>query len=398
MKMSSRERVLTALDHKEPDKIPMDLGGTICSTISATANDKLKEFLNIKKDGEIITHPFLDVVLPLPEILDLFETDCRTVRLKGPEDESGSGDDEKGGYSQISLRDKPQGHSMPDEYGTKWQKCGYDYSPVTYPLHDADFSDLAKYPWPDPYNPGRVKGLRQEAIDMHKNTDYCIMADIMCGGPYENALWLRGFDQFPMDLMSDEKFARALLDKITEIDIGFWDAQLSAVGDHVDVVCQGDDLGMQTGLQISPEIYRKFIKPCHKKLYSFIRSKTDAKIWMHSCGSIYDIIPDLIEVGVEVLNPVQCSAMNMELSKLKKEFGKDISFWGGGFNVQKIPFMSVEEIRESIKNVMYTMAPGGGFVFSGTHNILPETKGESIYEAYMTAKKYRDYSLLKSSQ
>jgi uroporphyrinogen decarboxylase len=170
------------------------------------------------------------------------------------------------------------------------------------------------------------------------------------------------------------------------------------VGDHVDVVCQGDDLGMQTGLQISPEIYRKFIKPCHKKLYSFIRSKTDAKIWMHSCGSIYDIIPDLIEVGVEVLNPVQCSAMNMELSKLKKEFGKDISFWGGGFNVQKIPFMSVEEIRESIKNVMYTMAPGGGFVFSGTHNILPETKGESIYEAYMTAKKYRDYSLLKSSQ
>ena len=394
--MTSRERVLAALNHKEPDKVPIDLGGTICSTISATANEKLKKFMDIDKSGEIITHPFLDVVLPLPEILDLFETDCRTVRLKGPsDDESQQEDAERGGYSQVSLSDKPQGHSMLDEYGTRWKKCGYDYSPVEYPLHDAVIEDLKTYPWPDPYNKGRVRGMREEAIDLHDNTDYCIMADIMCGGPYENALWLRGFDQFPMDLMSDQRFAIALLDKITELDIGFWDAELSAVGDKVDVVCQGDDLGMQTGLQISPEIYRKFIKPCHKRLYSFIRSKTKAKIWMHSCGSIYDIIPDLIEVGVEVLNPVQCSAKNMSLEKLKKEFGKDISFWGGGFNVQKIPFMTEEEIEEEVREVMYTMAPGGGFVFAGTHNILPETKGESIYTAYMTAKKYRDYSVLR---
>ena len=218
------------------------------------------------------------------------------------------------------------------------------------------------------------------------------MADIMCGGPYENALWIRGFDQFLVDLMSDEKFAHALLDKITDLDIGFWDAQLSAVGEYVDVVCQGDDLGMQTGLQISPEIYRKFIKPCHKRLYSFIRSKTKAKIWMHSCGSVYDIIPDLIEVGVEVLNPVQCSASNMDLRKLKKEFGKDMAFWGGGFNVQKIPFMTQEEIKKSIEEVLQIMAPGGGYIFAGTHNILPETKGESIFNAYITAKENRDYS------
>ena len=394
--MTSRERVLTALNHKEPDKVPIDLGGTICSTISATANEKLKKFMDIDKSGEIITHPFLDVVLPLPEILDLFETDCRTVRLKGPSDnESQQEDAERGGYSQVSLSDKPQGHSMLDEYGTRWKKCGYDYSPVEYPLHDAAIEDLKTYPWPDPYNKGRVRGMREEAIDLNDNTDYCIMADIMCGGPYENALWLRGFDQFPMDLMSDQRFAISLLDKITELDIGFWDAELSAVGDKVDIVCQGDDLGMQTGLQISPYVYRKFIKPCHKRLYSFIRSKTKAKIWMHSCGSIYDIIPDLIEVGVEVLNPVQCSAKNMSLEKLKKEFGKDISFWGGGFNVQRIPFMTEEEIEADVREVMYTMAPGGGFVFAGTHNILPETKGESIYTAYMTAKKYRDYSVLR---
>lgn len=388
--MTSRERVLAALDHNEPDKVPIDLGGTICTTISATANRKLKDYMGIKKDGEIITHPFLDVVLPLPEVLELFETDCRTVRLKGPggEEDADSG---KGGYSQISLSDKPQGHWMLDEYGTKWQKCGYDYSPVEYPLHDGDITDIEKFDWPDPYDKGRIRGIREEAKRLHEETDFCIMSDIMCGGPFENSLWLRGFDNFPMDLLTDQKFARALLDKITDIDIGFWDAQLSEVGEYVDVVCQGDDMGMQTGLQFSPEIYRKFIKPCHKRMFDFIRSKTNAKIWLHSCGSVYEIIPDLIEIGVQVLNPVQCSAQNMGLKKLKTEFGKDIAFWGGGFNVQKIPFMSQEEIKESVKETFEIMKPGGGYVFAGTHNILPETKGESIYTAYMTARENRDY-------
>ncbi len=390
--MNSRQRVLAAIDHKEPDKIPIDLGGTICTTASATANKKLKEFLKIDKGGEIITHPLLDVILPLPEILDLFETDCRTVRLKSPTSEDGG--EQRGGYVQASLSDKPQGHSILDENGTTWKKCGYDYSPVSYPLQDATLKDIEKFPWPDPYNAGRTKGLREEAKKLREDTDFCIMSDIMCGGPYENALWVRGFNQFPMDMLSDQKIANAILDKITELDIGFWDVQLSAVGDLVDVVCQGDDMGMQTSMQISPEIYRKLIKPYHKKLFSFIRSKTDARIWLHSCGSVYDIIPDLIELGIQVLNPVQCSARNMGLAKLKKEFGKDMAFWGGGFNVQKIPFMTQEEIKESVKKTLYTMAPGGGYIFAGTHNILPETKGESIYTAYMTAREYRDYSKL----
>lgn len=391
--MTSRDRVLAAINHKEPDKIPIDLGGTICTTISATANEKLKKYLNIKKGEEIITHPFMNVVLPLPEILDLFKTDCRTVRLKGPADDSDT-EEERSGFSQVSLSDKPQGHTMLDDYGTTWRKCGYEYSPVEYPLRDAELSDLKTHSWPDPYNPGRVRGIQQEAKDLQESTEYAVLADIMCGGPYEYALLLRGFDQFPVDLISNQKFAVALLDKITEIDIGFWDAQLYQVGDYVDVVCQSDDLGMQKSLQISPDIYRKFIKPCHKRLFSFIRSKTKAKIWMHSCGSVYDIIPDLIEVGVEVLNPVQRSAKNMDLKRLKKEFGKDIAFWGGGFDVGKLPFQSQDEIRESVKETLYTMAPGGGYIFAGTHNILPETKGESTYLVYITAKEYRDYSKL----
>jgi uroporphyrinogen decarboxylase len=388
--VNSRERILAAINHKEPDKVPIDLGGTIASTITHVANEKLKKYLKINKSGEIVTQPWLEVVLPLDEILDLFETDCRTIRMKSPTPDPGSSQ-EVAGYSG-DLRDKPQGYTFLDEMGTTWIKGEYDCSPVGgYPLINASLEDLEKHPWPDPYNPGRVEGLKQEARELHEKTDYAILSDIMCGGPFENSLWLRGFEQFLSDLAYDNKFAHTILEKVTDIDIGLWDAQLSQVGEYVDVVCQGDDMGMQSGLQFSPETYRKIIKPYHKKLFSFIRSKTDAKIWLHSCGSVYDIIPDLIEIGIDALNPVQVSAKNMDLKKLKKEYGKDICFWGGGFDVQKIPFMKLDEIKEEVKKVFDIMKPGGGFVFSGSHNVLPETKGETTYNIFMTAKKYRSY-------
>lgn len=391
--MKPRERVLAAVNHKEPDSVPIDFGGTICTTISATANRKLKKLLNISKAGEIITHPLMDVVLPLEEILYLYQADCRTVRMKAPI----SGDEEdrtgKVGFTAISLADKPGGHELLDEYGTTWRKAhGYDYAPVSFPLQNASIADLKSYKnFPDPYNEGRIKGLRDEAKYLHENTDYAIVADIMCGGPFEQSLWLRGFKEFLIDLLTDQAFAEAILQKITEIDIGMWDAQLSQVGDYVDIVCQGDDLGMQTGLQISPELYRKFIKPCHKKLYSFIRSKTNAKIWMHSCGSIPEIIPDLIEAGVEIINPVQTGAKGMELKRLKKEFGTDITFWGGGIDVQILPFLKPDEIRERVKESLNIMAPGGGFVFAATHNILPETSGENTNAVFTAAKEFSKY-------
>lgn len=388
--MNSRKRILTTVNHKEPDKVPVDLGGTICSTITATANRKLKNYLNIEKQGEIITHPLMDVVLPIDEILNLFKCDCRTVRMKGPVSEDEEANPEKVGFSAISLADKPGGHELFDEYGTTWRKAhGYDYAPVKFPLQNATLSELKSYKgFPDPYNKGRIRGLRQEAKYLHGNTDYAIVADIMCGGPFEQSLWLRGFKEFLMDLVTNQVFAETMLQKITEIDIGMWDAQLSQVGDYVDIVCQGDDLGMQTGLQLSPDLYRKFVKPCHKKLYSFIQSKTNAKIWMHSCGSIYEIIPDLIEIGVDIINPVQTGARDMDLRRLKKNFGKDLAFWGGGIDVQRLPFMHPDKIKKYVKEAIDIMAPGGGYVFSATHNILPETTGENTYTVYMSANEF----------
>ena len=383
--MNPRERVITALNHQEPDKVPVDCGATQVTALTVVANDNLKKYLGIEKAGELITCPLTESIEPLEEIMRLYETDFRAVRMKAPSDES------KKSFAASKVIRYPPGHEFTDELGTVWRKVEYDYVPSIYPFEGLTTSDLDVFPWPDSYDPGRVSGLREETISLRQHSDFAIVTDIMVGGPFEQACRSRGTEQFMIDLALDPKFAHKLLGKLTDMAVGMWDAQLSAIGDIVDVVCQGDDLGMQTGLQISPNMYRKFIKPCHERIFSLIRSKTRAKIFLHSCGSVYSIIPDLIQIGVDILNPVQISAHNMEPRLLKREFGEDISFWGGGIDVQKLPFLSSQQIERSVKETIEIMAPGGGFVFAGTHNILPDTVGEKTHIAYSTAVKNRSY-------
>jgi uroporphyrinogen decarboxylase len=383
--MTSRERILAAVNHKEPDKVPIDLGGTQCSTLTLMANDKLKKYLNISKEEEVIACPITECVIPLEEILSLFESDCRMVSMKAPS---------VGGkaFAKYKVERTPQGHEFIDDLGTIWKKCLYDYAPIYYPFANLTVSDLEKYPWPDPFDMARVAGLREEVKSLREKTDYAIIADIMIGGPFEQACRSRGTEQFMIDLCLDPGFARSFLGKLTDLAIGMWDAQLCAIGDLVDIVCQGDDLGMQAGLQISPEMYREFVKPCHERIFSFIHSKTKAKAWLHSCGSVYSIIPDLIEVGVDILNPVQTSAADMGLKKLKREFGTEIAFWGGGIDIQKLPDMSIKQCEDHVKEAIETMSLDGGYVFAATHNILPETPGEKTYAAYMSAVRNRAYN------
>jgi uroporphyrinogen decarboxylase len=386
--MNSRERVLAAVNHCEPDRVPIDLGATQCSTLTLVANDRLKEYLHLEKEGETIVCPLTEAIEILPEIASLFETDCTTVRMKAPADR---GEDQSAGkgFTAFKVVRYPEGHEFIDDLGTVWRKNLYDYAPVKFPFAGLTCSDLETFPWPDPYDPGRVAGLREETLALRESTDKAIVADIMVGGPFEQACRSRGFEQFLLDLAWDPEFAHALLGHLTDVAVGMWDAQLSAIGDCVDIVCQGDDLGMQTGLQISPRMYRKYVKPCHDRMFSFIRSKTQAKTWLHSCGSVYDVIPDLIEVGVDILNPVQVSARNMGLDLLKREFGKEMAFWGGGIDIQRLPDQSLTEVADSVRQAIDTMSPGGGYVFAATHNILPETPGEKTYTAYMAAARYR---------
>ena len=386
--MTSRERVLATLNFREPDKVPIDMGGVVTTSISSIGNEKLKAYMGITACNEIVSQPALDVVVPCEEILQFFEVDLRAVRMGPPSD---TGEGRKSWFVPEDGKGVKGDHFY-DEFGNRWQLAEFDYSPAGPALLNATIDDLDTCIWPNPNDPGRVAGLRQATAALRASTDYAITADIMCGGPFEQALWTRGYEQFLIDLHWDRRFADKLLGKITDLDIALWDAQLKAIGDLVDVVCQGEDMGMQHGLYISPDIYRQVIKPHHQRLFSFIKQNTQAKLFVHSCGSVYAIIPDYIEMGVDALNPVQTGSKDMDLVRLKREFGRDITFWGGAFETQYfLPNATVEEIREHVRRNIEILAPGGGFVFAGTHNITPETAPEKGFAVYSAAKEFRNY-------
>lgn len=378
--MTSRQRVLTALNHHEPDKIPIDVGSTTVSSITIPAYENIQRFAGLEPEANPhIAHVHQGVVWPREELLRRYESDFRSISMK------------KSPRGHIA-RELPDG-SFYDEYGMMWKKSLYDYYPASAPLADCKVEDLKKVTWPDPCDRERVKGLREEAKALCEKTDFAIVGDIIDRGPFELAVKLRGFEQFLTDLHLEPDFCLALLDKITETNIALWEIYLHAIGDHVQVVCQGDDVGMQTSLIMSPALYRRFIKPCHKRIFDFIHGKTKAKVFLHSCGSVYDIIPDLIEIGVDILNPIQRSAAKMDVVKLKKEFGKELCFWGGGIDTQQfLPTASLAEIEAEVKRTIDILAPGGGFVFVPTHNIQPDISPERFDKVYSTALRYRDYT------
>jgi uroporphyrinogen decarboxylase len=192
-------------------------------------------------------------------------------------------------------------------------------------------------------------------------------------------------------LARDPKGVEAFLDKLLEFKIQYWDAFLSAAGDTVNVICEADDYGTQKGTLISANMYRKFMKPRQEKLFSFIKKKYNVKVFLHSCGSVYDIIPDFIEAGVDILNPIQASAAKMDPKTLKKEFGKDIVFWGGIDTQRVLPYGTPAEVKDEVKRIIDELAPGGGFVLASVHNITSEVPPQNIVAMAEAVREYGKY-------
>ncbi|MHB1347832.1 MAG: uroporphyrinogen decarboxylase family protein [Candidatus Humimicrobiaceae bacterium] len=373
--MNSRERVITALNHREPDRVPIDLNGTMCTALTKTAYNNLRNYLGLKKDeNPNISNLFMGSVRAREDVLEIYDIDTRTI------------------YMNDLLESKEEAiedNSFEDDFGIIWKQASFYYDAVSRPLKLGTVEELNKAKWENYNIKDRVIGLKEKASILYETTDFCLVADMHTFGPFEGGCMLRGYDNFLIDLASNEKYAMALLEKLTETVMTKWSILLDEIGDYVQVVAQGDDLGMQTSTYISPEMYHKFIKPFHKKLFDLIHSKTRAKVFLHSCGSVYDLIPDFIETGVDILNPIQRSAAKMDILKLKKEFGKELSFWGGGIDVQKqLPFYSLKLIEEEIKRTMEIMAPGGGFVFFPSHNIQADVSPEKINCLFKCAFKY----------
>jgi len=374
--MTSRERVWTALNHKEPDQTPLDLNGTCCTALTNVAYQKLRQYLELPPDYQPeISARESETVRAREDLLRHYEIDTRTVYLRAA--------------LPSNERNLPDG-SYYDEYGICWRPISYYYEPIEYPLAQATTADLDTVTWPDPYDPSRVAGLRSEAKQLYETTPYCLVADIPGLGPFEGCCLTRGYEQFCRDLYLDPAFAGALLDKVTDTEIAFLDVLLQEVGPYVQVVSIGDDVSTQTAPFISPKMYRDFVKPRHKRIFDFIHSKTASKIFYHCCGSVYSLIPDFIEEGVDILNPVQTSAARMDLVILKREFGCDISFWGGGIDIQKqLPFFSLDQIEAEVNRSLDILAPGGGFVFFPTHNIQADVTPDRIDRMFTTAMRHQ---------
>jgi uroporphyrinogen decarboxylase len=353
--MTNRERVLTALNHKQPDKVPVSIGSTIVDGLTRYAKDAYEAFRNLPLTETRITHPAMQTAATPQWLRDELGMEFETVAMRSPFADS-TAHDADGSYT--------------DEFGIYWRKSSLYNDPVKGLLYGSiTQEDILKNPWPDAYDKGRVAGLREEALKIQAKGDKILVADIMCGGPFEQSLWMRGWQDFLCDFYVDPVLAETLMDRITESAISFWDAYLGEIGDLVDIVCQGDDIGMQDRSIVSREMYDKYIKKYHKRLYDFIKSKTKAKIFMHSCGSVYDLLPGLIEAGVDILNPVQISARNMEPDRLKHDFGSELVFWGAIDTQHILPTGSAQEIRDCVMMLVETLGRDGGYVLAPGHNI-----------------------------
>jgi uroporphyrinogen decarboxylase len=382
--LTSRERVLKAINFQEADRVPIDLGG-FQTGIHRVAYQDLLAHLGLEEEIEILD-PVQQLAKPSEAVLERFHVDIRYICAHGP-------DSFKGGIEQ-NERDGRLWHDLKDEFGVVWSMPDDQMlymDPSHHPLAHATVEDLKSYPFPDGSDPTRFTGVREQALKMREKTDYAICTGIS-GVVYEYCWYMRGLERWFMDTIENPEFCQALLDQTAKFWIDFHTGFMKAVGDIVDVVMIGDDLAGQAGPLFSADFYKCMVKPRQKKLVQHIKSLTDAKIWYHTCGGCAPLIPELLDNGVDILNPVQVSAAGMDAQVLKDRFGKDVVFWGGGCDSQHIlPFATAEEVKADAKKYIEIFKPGGGYVFNNVHNIQGGVPPENVIALFEAAYDYAFY-------
>jgi uroporphyrinogen decarboxylase len=396
--MDSRNRILTALKHREPDRIPVDLGATESSGITGVAYNRLKKYLRLVGRTQIydiyqmiskVEEPVLRKVCSdaIPLLIEPRDWNPWTLQDGSPAEIP----------AKANLRRLDNGEVVQfSEDGrviARSTSGGHYLDNVSPPLADArSTADIEKYgyfkdfDWPD-YLDETYDDLKHKAENLYSETDRLIVGNLWVH-VFAAGQSLRGFENFMIDLIADQKLAHCLMENLMRVYMERVSKYAEALREYVQVIEVNDDLGTQLGPQLDPALYRKMIKPYHKRLWRYIKEKTGCYLLLHSCGSVYDFIPDFIEMGIDALNPVQVSARNMDTARLKREFGSQISFWGGGCDTQRVlPFGTPEQVEEEVKRRVDDLAPGGGFVFTQVHNIQPDVPPESIMAMYETLDK-----------
>lgn len=382
--MTSRERVLRAINHQVPDRVPIDLGG-FQTGIHRIAYAELLEHLGLQ-DTITLRDAVQQLAVPCEAVLQRFHVDTRYIVAHAPESWQG------GVVKQV--RDGRTWLDIKDEFGLVWS-CPEDeqrYLDLSHhPLADADLDEVLAYPFPDGGDPTRFTGCREAAELLRKETPYAICTGIG-GVVYEFCWYLRGLERWFMDMVENRALCEALLDRMLAYWRDFYTGFMREVGDLVDVVMVGDDLAGQRGPLFAPATYRELVKPRQKALVQHIKSLTPVKVWYHTCGSCVDYIPDLIDNGVDILNPVQIGIRNMAPAALKERFGRQIVFWGGGIDAQHVlPTAAPAEVREHVRRNLAAFMPGGGYVFNNVHNIQAGVPAQNIVALFDAAYEFGFY-------
>jgi uroporphyrinogen decarboxylase len=372
--MNSRERILKSINHEEPDRVPFDLAGSTWTGITNTAYQNLRNHLGLNSAEPVWSDVIQQIVIPSEEILTELKVDTRGVFPLTSHNWDV--------YSK--LKDVGNYFEYFDEWGFThhFPKNGYWFSLVKHSMDNVDFDSegiIENYPWPDAGNKQRFAGMREKAIQF-RNQDKIVMTKGLCAGMFEMHQRVRGMENAMLDPFMFPVNSDKLVGKLADLKIEFWDSLLDEIGDVIDIAGEGDDYGTQQSQLISPDQFREYYKPHFVRVLSFIKEKApNVKLLFHSCGNVRPVIPDFIEMGVDLLNPVHITATGMEPRQLKKDFGKDIVFWGGGVDTQHVlPNGTPEQVKEDVKRNIEALAPGGGFVFATVHNIQAEVPPQNM--------------------
>jgi uroporphyrinogen decarboxylase len=372
--MTSRERVMAAVSHRQPDRVPLDLGGTRNSTMVVEAYEKLQRHFGVGVPPRMCER-MMRVVEVDEQILRPLQIDTRAVF---------PGTATKGRAAELGPR------RYRDMWGVErvQPEGSLYYDLAASPLSgEISTSDILAYPWPDPEDPGHVAGLKERVRWIREHTE-CAAVLALPSAFVHVSQYLRGFEDWFCDFVVDAGRLEVLFDAVLDVNMRIARRQLAEVGREVDLVLCSDDLGAQQALQVSHEHYLRYIKPRHEKYFRQIHDLTPAKLAFHSCGSVASIIEDLIEIGVEVLNPVQPMAGGMNPVELKKKYRGRLALWGGTDTQAIVPRGSVADVKRMVEELIEQVGEGGGFIFASCHNVQPDVPLENLLAMYQHAREY----------
>ncbi|MEJ5201939.1 MAG: uroporphyrinogen decarboxylase family protein [Anaerolineales bacterium] len=385
MSLTPRERVLAAINHEEPDRVPIILGTSNTTGIKMPAYRRLKQLLGFEAEERYIYDwPELGTALIDEPVLERLHSDARGVLDRFPE------------TVYERNRSRPPHSPFIDDWGSGQKEIEPEvWFPGVHPMADATtIEEIETYPWPNMDDPTRVAHVREQARKLRDENRYAIIGTPWLLFPLERAFAMQGMDKFLINLATNRDFAKALLEKIASLCKQLMGHFLDEAGDLIDIIKIGDDLGTQESLLISPKMYREILKPIHADFIAFIKSKTKAKVFFHTDGDVFNLIDDFIEIGVDILNPIQTSAGKMSnLPELKKRFGDKLTFCGAVDTHHILPHGNPEQVRQEVRRVIEIMAPGGGYMVSSVHTIMNDVPPENILAMVDAVEEFGRYPI-----